>query len=166
MLPIIQTFLSNFVSAYRKHCSANHEQTGVIENWEKNLHNNKKGAVFMDLSKAFDCIPHDLLIAKIEEAYGFSEDFLIYLLTFWYSYLKHRKQFISINIHSTFQILLSGVLQRSILGPLLFNIFINDLFYFIKDARLLNFADDSAIANFDNLITELQKDLIKKVFIT
>ena len=83
MLPIIQTFLSNFVSAYRKHCSANHEQTGVIENWEKNLHNNKKGAVFMDLSKAFDCIPHDLLIAKMEEAYGFSEDFLIYLLTYF-----------------------------------------------------------------------------------
>ena len=64
----------------------------------------------MDLSKAFDCIPHDLLITKIE-AYGFSEDFL----TILYSYLKHQKQSVNINnVHSMFQILLSGVPQGSI----------------------------------------------------
>ena len=81
---LIQLFLSNFVSAYRKHYSANHVRISLIENWKKNLDNNKiAGAVFMDLSKAFDCIPHDLLIAKME-AYGFNEDFL----TFLYSYLK------------------------------------------------------------------------------
>ena len=85
MLPIIQTFLSNFVSAYRKHYSANHVLISLTENWKKNLNNNKiVGVNFMDLSKAFDCIPHDLPIAKME-AYGFSEDFL----TFIYSYLKH-----------------------------------------------------------------------------
>ena len=78
----------------------------------------------MDLSKAFDCIPHDLLIAKIE-VYDFKEDFL----TVMYSYLKRRKQSVIINnVHSIFQILLSGVLQWSILRLLLFNIFINDLF--------------------------------------
>ena len=72
MLPIIQTFLSNFVSANRKHYS-------LIENWKSNLDNNKiVGAVFMDLSKAFDCIPHDLLISKID-TYSFSEDFLTFL---------------------------------------------------------------------------------------
>ena len=59
----------------------------VLENWKKNLGNNKiVGAVFMDLSKAFDCIHHDLFIAKME-AYGFSVDFL----TFLYSYLKRQK---------------------------------------------------------------------------
>ena len=105
MLPIIQNFLSNFVSAYRKDYSANNDS-----NLDKNLDSNKiVGAVFMVLSKAFDCIPHDLLIAKME-AYGFNEDFL----TFLYSYLKRRKQSMNINnVHSIFQILLSGVPQGS-----------------------------------------------------
>ena len=108
MLSTIQTFLSNFVSAYRKHYSAN--KISVIENWKKNLGKNKiVGAVFMDLSKAFDCISHDLLIAKME-ACGFNEDFL----TFLHSYLKRRKQSVNINnVHSIFQILLSGVPQGS-----------------------------------------------------
>ena len=69
------------------------------------------------------------------EAYGFNED----CLTFLYSYLKRQKQSVNINIiHSIFQILLSGVSQGSILVPLLFNIFINDQFYFIKQAQLLS----------------------------
>ena len=66
------------------------------------------------------------------------------------------------NIHSFFQILLSIVPQGSILGLLLFNIFLSDLFYFIKDAHLLNFADDHTTATFsnsvDDLITDLQKE--------
>ena len=106
MLLTIQTFLSRIFSAYRKHYSANHVLTSLIENWKKNLDNIKiVGAVLMDLSKAFDCIPHDLLISKME-AYGFSEDFF----TFLYSYLKRRKQLVNINnVHNMFQILLSGV---------------------------------------------------------
>ena len=65
---------------------------------------NKKfvGAVLMDLSKAFDCVPHDLLIAKMH-AYGFDKDTLVLL----FSYLKNRKQGVKVNNNiSNFMVLL------------------------------------------------------------
>ena len=99
----------------------------------------------MDVSKAFDCIPHDLLIAKLN-AYGFDRKSLV----FFYSYLKRRKQCVNVNnIQSTFQALLSGVPQGSILGPLLFNILINDHIGFIKKSSLYNFADGNTITAFE-----------------
>ena len=131
--------LSKFVSAYRKSYSSNHVLLKLIEEWKKSLADtNIMGTVLMDLSKALYCIPHDLLVANLH-AYGLSMD----AITIIYSYMKRRKQGVKINdTESLFKILLSGLPQGSILGPILFNIFINDLLFFTK---LANFADDNTI---------------------
>ena len=85
-------------------------------------------SVLMDLSKAFDCLPHDILLDKLS-AYGMSTDSVSLLE----SYLSNRKQQIKINgILSSWSDIQKGVPQGSILVPLLFNVFINDIFYFVK----------------------------------
>ena len=69
----------------------------LIEEWKTNLDKNYiVGAVLMDLSEAFDCIPHDLLIAKLD-GYGFDKESLIYI----YPHLHNRKQFLKINNHKS-----------------------------------------------------------------
>ena len=125
----------------------------VLEEWRQHLNNNKVvGGVFMDLSKAFDCVPHDLLIAKLA-AYSVDENLLMYI----YSYLSNRNQCVSINnVHSRFQNIISGVPQGSIVGPTLFNCFFNDFFYFVDKASVHNFADDNSLSAFESNIKNLK----------
>ena len=111
----------------------------------------------MDLSKAFDYTPHDLLIAKLH-VYGLTTE----ALTFLYSYLNRRLQGVIINdAENIFEILLSGVPQSSILGPTFLNIFIIDWLLFINKATLANFADNNTVyANITEMETLL--DILEK----
>ena len=155
--------LSIFIAAYRKQYSTQHVLLRLIEEWKENLDNDLfVGAILMDLSKAFDCIPHDLLIAKLA-AYGFEK----HSLELIYSYLTNHKQAVKINnTYSSFKCLLTGVPQGSILGPILFNIFLNDLFLFVKTATLHNYADDNTLSAFAKNIPDVIKVLEKETEIS
>ena len=100
----------------------------------------------MDLSKAYDCLPHDLVIAKLE-TYGLDTNSARFL----FDYLSCRKQRTKIGTaYSNWFEVLHGIPQRSILGPLLFNIFI----------QICNFADDNTLYSCDRILLCIKENLI------
>ena len=115
------------------------------------------GALIKDLSKAFDCLNHDLLVPKLN-AYGFS----LPALRLLHDYLSNRKQRTRINnSYSTWMEIVFGVPQGSILGLLLFSFFLADLFFIVNSTDIANYADDNmphATANdIDSLIASLEE---------
>ena len=157
-MPLFDKIQSKFISAYRSRYSSQHVLLRLIEEWRKCLDENKVvGAILMDLSKAFDCLPHDLLIAKLE-VYELDRSALKLLL----SYLNNRKQSVKVKgVRSILQAIKNGVPQGSILGPILFNIFLNDLHYVLQ-SDLHNFADDNTISAISDTVSGLVNSLTDK----
>ncbi|OWF51883.1 RNA-directed DNA polymerase from transposon BS [Mizuhopecten yessoensis] len=129
--------------AYRRGYGCQTTLLRMLEDWKRALDDHHHvGAILMDLSKAFDCLPHDLFLRKLS-AYGVGEG-AVRLLQ---SYLGNRSQRVKLGPNtSEWRLLKKGVPQGSILGPLVFNIFINDIFYKIKDSVLYNYADDNTLS--------------------
>ena len=134
---------SPFLSAFRKGYGCQTSLLRLLEDWRRALEKHEYvSAVLMGLSKASDCLLHNLLLAKLQ-AYGVSP-VAVKLID---SYLSDRSQKVRAGSYmSGWENLTKGVPQGSVLGPLLINVFITDLFCITGKCSLFNYADDNTLA--------------------
>ena len=153
----IEHFLNQLLCGFRKAHSTQHALFRLLQKWQKELDSGGFiGTILMDLSKAYDCLPHDLLIAKLE-SYGLDNGILNFIL----DYLSFRKQRSKVGFaYSKWSKIRCAILQGSILDPLLFNIFINDIFMIIEQSDICNFADDNTLYSCGERLTEIKENLI------
>ena len=158
----MKSFLSKYLCCFRKGYSTQHCLLFMLKKWKRAVDNGKVfGILLTDLSKAFDCLSHELLLAKLH-TYGFS----ISALRLIYSYLANRIKRTKINSsYSSWEEILFGIPQGSVLGTLLFNIFLRDTFFVLSQTDFGSYADDNTpyveANNTDEVITILENDSIQ-----
>ena len=148
--------LSPLLCGFRSRYSTQHALLNLINKWHSCLDNSGVACkILMDVSKTFDCLPHELILAKLH-AYGVD----IKSLKLLQDYLSNRTQ--RVKLDSTFSSwlgILLGVPQGSILGPLFFNIFLNDMLEFVEKTDICNFADDNTIYSCANSVNDVIENL-------
>ena len=129
----MQNKFSKYLTGFQKNHNSQNSTLRMIESWKVRLNNGPKiGLVIMDLSKAFDSLNHELLLTKIN-VYGLDSNSVIFMK----SYLINRLERCKINnSFSEWGKVLTGVPQDSILGPLFFNISLNDIFSRVWPCKL------------------------------
>ena len=150
------SFFSKYQCGFRKGFSSQHCLLSMLEKWKSATDNKKSfGALLTDLSKAFDCLSHELLIAKLN-AYGFNMS----ASGFVHNYLKNRMQRTKINSeYSHWEEILFGVPQGSILGSLIFNIFLCDLFLIMENIDIASYGDGNTPYTTGNSMEEVIQKL-------
>ena len=146
-------FIYNLQYGFRSKHSTQHAIPDIVNNIHNSMDSGKYTCgIFIDLKKAFDTVNHSILLAKLEN-YGIRG-----LINTWFkSYLTDRRQSIEIDNHiSKEEKTLCGVPQGSVLGPLLFLLYINDIYKCSSEFTFYLFADDTSIIYADNNLRTLE----------